>query len=407
MLPTWLTEEYLQPRLRDYYKDDQLKVLKIWDKQATEKGQNYVGLMTRIHVDYQQGDGVVQNRTYIVKQALSENVPQAQIFIEYDVYNREMDMYEFVLPKMKELLQEAGLDGKITADAITVDREYSTMILEDLAQSNFVNADRVKQLDLAHTKLTLELLAKFHASSVVLKQRHPNLLTKSLFTHFFARDKKGYTEVFNGIFRAFMRFINEHPELKRTYGGKLEKFSGLIMEYGARIFDVNEDELQTLIHGDCWTTNIMFQYDDAGTPRSAIAIDFQFSNYTSPAVDLHYFFTVSLREEVQDLEPALVDKYYSDLKASLEQLAYAGAIPSLQEFRLQFERRRFLSLLAHLFKPLIIYNGSEVTSDFSSVYKETEEGLRFQKSIYDSEAVIRSATRLLAILDDKGFLDLQ
>jgi len=54
MLPTWLTEEYLEPRLRTYYKDDQLKVLKIWAKPATEKGQNYMSLMTRIHVDYQQ-----------------------------------------------------------------------------------------------------------------------------------------------------------------------------------------------------------------------------------------------------------------------------------------------------------------------------------------------------------------
>jgi len=259
MLPTWLTEEYLEPWLRTYYKDDQLKVLRIWAKPATEKGQNYMSLMTRIHVDYQQSDGLVQKRSYIVKQALSENVPQAKVFVEYDVYNREMDMYEFVLPKMKELLQEAGLKGKITADAIAVDREYSTMILEDLAEYNYVNADRVKQLDLAHTKLTLEMLAKFHAASIILIQRHPKLLSKCFYTHFFSRDKEGYTEVYTGVFGAFLRFINEQPDLKRNYGNKLEKLHSFIMEYGARIFEVNEEELLTLIHGDCWTTNIMFQ----------------------------------------------------------------------------------------------------------------------------------------------------
>jgi len=109
------------------------------------------------------------------------------------------------------------------------------------------------------------------------------------------------------------------------------------------IFEVNEEELLTLIHGDCWTTNIMFQYDDAGNPRKAVAIDFQFSNCTSPAIDLHHFFTVSLREEFQDMESELVDKYYSDLKANLEKLSYTGLFPSLQHFRLQFERRRFMS----------------------------------------------------------------
>jgi len=343
MLPTWLTVEYLEPRLRTYYKDDQLKVLKICAQPATEKGQNYMSLMTRIHVDYQQSDGLVQKRSYIVKQALSENVPQAKVFVEYDVYNREMDMYEFILPKMKELLQEAGLKEKITADAIAVDREYSTMILEDLSEYNYVNADRVKQLDLAHTKLTLGMLAKFHAASIILTQRHPKLLSKCFYTHFFSRDKEGYTEVYTGVFGAFLRFINEQPDLKRNYGNKLEKLHSFIMEYGARIFEVNEEELLTLIHGDCWTTNIMFQYDDAGNPKTAVAIDFQFSNCTSPAIDLHHFFTVSLREEFQDMESELVDKYYSDLKANLEKLSYSGLFPILQDFRLQFERRRFMS----------------------------------------------------------------
>lgn len=397
----------MQPRLRTYCKDDQLKVLKIWAKPATGKGENFVGVMTRIYVDYQLGDGSVQKKTFIVKQALPEDVPQAEVFFEYELYTREMDMYEFVLPKLKELLQEAGLDGKLTADAIAVDREYSTMILEDLAPYKFVNADRVKQLDLAHTKLTLEMLAKFHAASIILQQRHPELLTKCFFTHFFSRDKKAYSEVFTGLFRAFLRFINGQPNLKQTYGDKLEKLRTHIMEYGARVYDVGEGDLRTLNHGDCWTTNIMFQYDDAGDPQTVVAIDFQFSNCTSPTIDLHYFFTTSLKEEVRDKEPELVEHHYNALKANLEKFSFKGLFPTLEEYQLQFERRRFMSLMAHMFKPCMIYNGTEETSDFSSLYKDTAEGLRYQKSVYDSEAVIRSATKLLAILDDKGLLDLQ
>ncbi|KAH8344162.1 hypothetical protein KR084_006506 [Drosophila pseudotakahashii] len=407
MLPSWLTEEYLQPRLRAYCNDDQLKVLKIWAKPATGKGENFVGVMTRIYVDYQLGDGSVQKKTFIVKQALPEDVPQAEVFFEYEIYTREMDMYEFVLPKLKELLQEAGLDGKLTADAIAVDREYSTMILEDLAPYKFVNADRVKQLDLAHTKLTLEMLAKFHAASIILQQRHPELLTRCFFTHFFSRDKNAYSEVFTGLFRAFLRFVNGQPSLKQRYGDKLEKLRTHIMEYGARVYDVGEGDLKTLNHGDCWTTNIMFQYDEAGTPQTVVAIDFQFSNCTSPTIDLHYFFTTSLKEEVTDKEPELVEHHYNALKANLEKFSYKGSFPTLQEYQLQFERRRFMSLMAHMFKPCMIYNGTEGTSDFSSLYKDTEEGLRYQKSVYDSEAVIKSATKLLAILDGKGLLDLQ
>jgi len=48
-----------------------------------------------------------------------------------------------------------------------------------------------------------------------------------------------------------------------------------------------------------------------------------------------------------------------------------------------------------------------VSSDFSSVYKDTEEGIRFQKAIYANERVLKSATKLLAMLDAKGVLNLQ
>lgn len=342
MLPNWLTKDYLQPRLRAYCRDDGLKVLKIWAKPATGKGENFVALLTRIYVNYQQGNGSVQEKSYIVKQALPEDMPQAKVFFEYEYYEREMDMYEFVLPKMKELLQEAGLRGKLTADAITVDREHSTLILEDLASYKYVNADRVSQLDLNHINLTLELLAKFHAAGLVIRQRHPELLTKCFSTHFYSRDKTAYTEVYTGLFQAFLRFINGQPNLKKSYGDKLANLTSHIMEYGARTYDVEENELLTLIHGDCWTTNFMFQYDAEGCPRSVIAIDFQFSNCTSPAIDIHYLMTTSLREEFQDRDSELVEQHYWSLKRNLEKFSYQGLFPSFQDYQLQFERRRFV-----------------------------------------------------------------
>ncbi|XP_016986206.1 uncharacterized protein LOC108049511 [Drosophila rhopaloa] len=404
MLPSWLTNEYLQPRLRAYLKDDQVKVVKISAKPATGKGDNFVGVMARIYVDYQLGDGSVQSKTYIVKETCPADAPQAKLFAEYDVYTREMDMYEFILPKMNQLLQEVGLTEKLTADAISVDRKSGTIILEDLAPYKYVNADRVKQLDLAHAQRTLELLAKFHAASIILKERHPELLSKSLYTHWYSREKKGYTEVWLGFFRVFLTFINGQPNLKKLYGDKLKKLHPQIMEYAARSYDVADTELQALIHADVWTTNIMFQYDDAGNPRIPVAIDFQFSNFNSPAVDLHYFFNTSLREEVLDKESELVEYYYNTLKADLDKFSYKGSFPSLKEFKIQFERRRPMCLMVNLLTPLIVYNGSEST-DFKGLYDESPQGLRYQKSIYDNEVVVRITTKLLARLDQEGIFD--
>jgi len=183
MLPDWLTEEYIQKALQRFLEDDQLRVQKVWAKPATEKGENFVGVMTRIYVDFVQGDGAELKNSYILKQAVSSDAPQANIFAEYDVYNRELEMYDIVLPKMAKILQEAGFNEKLMAEAIVVDRERTIMILEDLAPLRYTNADRVKQLDMVHTKLVLDMLAKFHAAAIVLNQREPDLLML-FFEHF-------------------------------------------------------------------------------------------------------------------------------------------------------------------------------------------------------------------------------
>ncbi|KAH8277012.1 hypothetical protein KR026_003906 [Drosophila bipectinata] len=406
MFPNWLTNEYLQPWLQRYYKDEGLKVLKIWAKPASGKGGNFSGVMTRIYVDYQQGDKVAKNQSYIVKQALSPET-DIQTAVVGDLYLREMNMFEFILPKMKEILQEAGINGKLTADAIVVDRELSVIILEDLAPLNYINADRVKQLDLDHAKMALEMLARFHAAGIILKQRHPELLAECFFTNLFSRGKQSNAEVYPGLYRAFMRFINTQPELERIYGEKLEKLSPHIMEYGARAYDVTEQELLTLIHGDYWTTNIMYQYDKEGNPQEVICIDFQCSNCTSPVIDLHYFYTTSLREEVKDRELELVEFHYITLKSILQKLSYQEVFPSLQGYQVQFERRRFKSLMANLFKPAMTYNGTEDVSDFADLYSNTPKGRHVQAAIYNNEGYQRTIPKFLALLNSKGVLELQ
>ncbi|KAH8243635.1 hypothetical protein KR032_009023, partial [Drosophila birchii] len=107
MLPSWLTQDYIQKALRAFYKDDQLRVVKVWYKPATGKGENFICLMTRIFVDFELGDGTMLNRSYIMKQAVPPDAPQSKIFTECDVYNKEMDMYEIILPKMAQILREA------------------------------------------------------------------------------------------------------------------------------------------------------------------------------------------------------------------------------------------------------------------------------------------------------------
>ncbi|SPP80219.1 uncharacterized protein LOC117583248 [Drosophila guanche] len=408
MLPAWLNAEYIQTQLRAHTKNVQLRVLKLWGKPATGKGENFIGTVTRIHVDYDSGgSGAAQHQSYILKQPSSVDAPQASIFFEYDVYAREMDMYDFVLPRMAELLRGIGIKEKLTADCVAVDRQHSVLILEDLAPLKYANADRLKQLDTAHAKLVLELQAKFHAAAVILRERHPELLAKNFSTHFFCREKQGYGEIFTSLFESFMGYVKTQPKLNDRYGAKLELVLSNLMEYAARTVDVAPEDFQTLVHGDCWTNNVMFQYDDKGCPVNVVLLDFQFCTWTSPAADLHYFCSSSLREDARERETQLVQLHYCALTKILAKFTHKCVLPSLLEYQLQFERRRFMSfVIAITLQPLMLYEGTE-DADFSYLYQDTPKARRFRDSMFASEKVQRMVEKMLPVADAKGLLQPQ
>lgn len=423
----WLDEDYMQKRLRVFYGDANLKVIKLWSKAATGKGENFVGVITRIYVEYEQTGGIVKQSSYLLKESCPEGEPQAAVFLEYNVYDREMDMYEFVLPKMSQLLREVGITDKMHADAIAVDREHGVIILEDLSPLNYKNADRIKKLDLNHTHLALDSLSKFHAAVFVLEQRHPELLAKNFDRSFFSRGPDGYKKVFGGFYKALVRYVESKPELKERYHAKMEGITNDVLEYAGRSYDIEKRDFPCLVHGDFWTTNFMFQYDDEGKPTTVLPIDFQFSVRASPGNDLHYFFNTSLQEDVFDRESELIQYYYYALRKTLKQLQYKGDFLTLHEFQLQFERRRFVGkflphrVLKRLYQqyftipigvislavmPMMTYQGTDF-SGFSDFYEDTPEAKRFQNKLYENKDVQYVVDKRLPLYDFKGLLEVQ
>lgn len=128
--------------------------------------------------------------------------------------------------------------------------------------------------------------------------------------------------------------VKTKPNLKSRYANKFDNIVTNLMEYPAKSVDVGEKDLQTLVHGDCWTTNMMYLYDDEENSTTVLPVDFQFNTWTSPPVDLHYFFSTSLKFDVKAVELELVQYHYYALKITLEALSYKGSIPSLVKYQL-------------------------------------------------------------------------
>lgn len=99
-----------------------------------------------------------------------------------------------------------------------------------------------------------------------------------------------------------------------------------------RVAKPESNEFNVLNHGDCWSNNIMFQYDAFGKVKETYLVDYQTPKYGTPAQDLFYMLLSSTKYEIKIKEFDHLMKFYHDqLVEHLQMLKYSKKIPSLSE----------------------------------------------------------------------------
>lgn len=342
--PLWLTDAYLEDVLRKYLKDDKVKMQNVDIRPATSNGENYASIMSRIKVKFSNKNKVSNELSFIMKYSFENDPLIAKIMSAYDVYNTEMKMYERILPQLAEILLEAADNEQLFAKTLKVDYDRSAIFFEDLSVNNYILTNRLTGMDENHARMVLKKLAKFHAAAAVLNQRLNGELEKFQ-RGIFNRHTRSFGCLFEYMTEVCAKFANCCSELGPYYHDKLMKLKPYVVEYGTRAYDSNPKHFFTLCHGDLWTNNIMMRYDNTEVLKDVLLIDFQFSNWSSPAVDLHYFLQTSLTTELQlnvHVLNKLVQYYHSILKEMLKKLKYDGHIPTLHELHVQLEESNFL-----------------------------------------------------------------
>lgn len=147
-------------------------------------------------------------------------------------------------------------------------------------------------------------------------------------------------------FDAFCYLVESMPELAHL-SPKLGKLRSKFIEKTCATLDADPNHFNTLAHGDMWTNNLLLQRDNqTKLVKDVVFIDFQFSLWTSPAIDLQYFFNTSLEEDVRSNNiDELVEFYHDKLAEHLKQLNFKKPIPTLPEFQRQFLDKSFFGKL--------------------------------------------------------------
>ncbi|XP_018797685.1 PREDICTED: uncharacterized protein LOC108974370 [Bactrocera latifrons] len=406
--PEWLTENYVQEALCVHHKDPNLHLYSIHAQPAMGKGENFGGVLTRVIAKYQLSRSQQRlEKSLIVKTSYESDPIASAIMAPYDIFNREMSIYEEVLPKLTALLREIDDSDELFSTAIHVDHKRQLLIFEDLKEKGFIMANRLQGLDMTHAKLILLKLAKLHATSAVLNERENSHLEK-YDRGFFNRYTDNYSTYFVGSLLLCAEFILTNMPDLAFYGDKLKRLAPHYMEIGKRCFTPTPGHVNVLAHGDVWINNVMFKYDPkTGEPVDVRIIDFQYSFWGSPALDLHHLFNTSLQEPLRLYKQDILFQYYHGIFSDvLKRLGYSSLpVPSLNHFRQQVEQKRFFAFhSACVIQPVMI-NEDTADADFNSLVGEDERAIKFKYSLYRNKKVQKNLTNLLPVFHRRGLLE--
>lgn len=113
---------------------------------------------------------------FIIKVAVSEETMNA--FSSYNVYDKEIEFYGDIAPKINEKLKEL-CEPQLLSEIFGVCKTQKIMVLEDLGPKGYCILPAQPGYDISQTKAILKRLALFHAIGAVLQQEQPDIFTSS------------------------------------------------------------------------------------------------------------------------------------------------------------------------------------------------------------------------------------
>lgn len=336
-VPRFLNESYIEGLVKKIENSNEIKLKKFELKPVTKKGNHYASVMIRIIVDYVLESKTTKQVSLILKTTYDEKHSEEEgmkILKEFDIHSREMTMYRTILNDFHSLLTSIGDNTIFSARRYCEDLSTNTLVFEDLIARKYRCANRIERLDLNHAKLALRKLAKFHATSIVYKQKNPQAYV-TFDKAFLSRDYADARDFCLKNYDALTKVVSTWPGYE-YYAKKLTKFRDIFIERGIDLYTPDESEINVLLHGDFWTNNMMFKYDSENNPIDVLFVDFQLPYWITPAVDILYFIHTSVKEDLRmHKQNELVQFYYYALKEILlDGYKYDGKLPTLHEFQI-------------------------------------------------------------------------
>ncbi|XP_037921006.1 uncharacterized protein LOC119657908 isoform X2 [Hermetia illucens] len=405
-IPEYLDEQFFKGVLTNQTGSEDVKLFSLDFSMGSSPGENYFSFIYRVQVVYTlKGSGNIETN-FIVKSIPLDGAREA--FVEFDIFNSEKVMYFDILPRIENCLDNMKIAPKcyyVTSNPI------ATMVLEDMKVPGYRIADRVKGLDLDHSKIILTKLAQYHAGGMLLLEKEPSLATSAqLKRGIFSSVSLGPNNIGKLLYMNASRLIG-HASKWHGYEKIMDKLQYCYKNETLvdKILDTirpSQNDILTICHGDCWVNNFLFKYNE-DSPIDAVFVDFQGSMRGSIGLDINYFFASSLQIDIlrNNRDQLIEEAYYPAFRAALERGFYKN-IPTVQNVKDEIKRKAMFGFFSSiLVLPTIAVNKEVSAQNTAETSKDEEKAKKIGDLSCSSERFLESQKILLKEYDSYGLFD--
>lgn len=232
---------------------------------ASNHGDNFQGVLLAVTIDgvQQIGGELVAKQVDLVCKLAPEDITRRANFRTKLVFDREILAYTTVLPALVDFQREKGISEANSFLAFPTvfacDVNAHIIVMENLRVQNYLVRSKKEVIPLDHALLLMRELGKFHGISFALKDQRPNE---------FEQYKK-LTDTHGEIMCGKLSIHHEQTIEMVELAVKDPAHKKIVQN-----FDINRmldqcfnwearDKFGVISHGDCWCTNVMFQYSGA------------------------------------------------------------------------------------------------------------------------------------------------
>ncbi|KAL0111330.1 hypothetical protein PUN28_012906 [Cardiocondyla obscurior] len=199
-------------------------------------------------------------------------------------------------------------------------------MLENLSPDGFVMA-KSKIMDYPHLNLTLRCLGELHAYSFITRVANPTGFEKlkQMDDPIFSEQPTQTSESTEKISKLLQNIILEAlANEDKHYSERYKRFKDSMPQSLFHVIDGKAAEPYAVVnHGDSWTNNILFKYDQEKNPCDLRFIDLQVSRYASPVLDLVYvLFCCCTQETRSQYFDQVIREYYETLSVCIKKAGY-------------------------------------------------------------------------------------